>query len=85
MSNSWPNNPVSTKSGEDSVASEAIAAAGLRRSKSLYVRLTPSQPSETIARVRLPDGAIRLAELHWYEAHGIGRKDLKIKRLIRSL
>ena len=32
-----------------------------------------------VARVRLPDGASRLAELHWYEAHGIGRKEFKIK------
>jgi len=35
-----------------------------------------------IARVRLEDGAILLAEVHWYEAHGIGRRDLKIKRYI---
>ena len=34
------------------------------------------------ARVRLPNGAIRRAELHWYEAHGIGRKKFKIKRLL---
>jgi hypothetical protein len=27
-----------------------------------------------IANVRLTDGAIRLAEIHWYEAHGIGKK-----------
>lgn len=32
------------------------------------------------ARVRLPDGTIGLAELHWYEAHGIGKRELKIKR-----
>lgn len=32
-----------------------------------------------IARVRLIDGTIHTAELHWYEAHGIGRKELKIK------
>ena len=32
-----------------------------------------------IARVRLEDGAIRRAEVHWYEAHGIGRRDFKIK------
>ena len=32
-----------------------------------------------VARVRLPDGRIRLAELHWYEAHGIGKKERKIK------
>ena len=34
------------------------------------------------ARVRLEDGAILLAEVHWYEAHGIGRRDFKIKRYI---
>jgi hypothetical protein len=33
-----------------------------------------------VARVRLEDGAILLAEVHWYEAHGIGRRDFKIKR-----
>ncbi len=32
-----------------------------------------------IARVRLIDGTIHTAEIHWYEAHGIGRKELKIK------
>src|ERR1039458_10905620 len=30
--------------------------------------------------IRLATGAIRSAELHWYEAHGIGRKGWKIKR-----
>ena len=35
-----------------------------------------------IARVRLPDGVTRLAEVHWYEAHGIGRKEFKIKRYL---
>ena len=35
-----------------------------------------------IARVRLADGTLRLAEIHWYEAAGIGRKELKIKHLI---
>ena len=33
-----------------------------------------------IATVRLPNGALRQVELHWYEAHGIGKRDLKIKR-----
>jgi hypothetical protein len=32
-----------------------------------------------IAQVRLFDGTIRTAEIHWYEAHGIGRRKLKIK------
>ena len=35
-----------------------------------------------IARVRLEDGAIRQAEVHWYEAHGIGRRDFKIKSFV---
>jgi hypothetical protein len=35
-----------------------------------------------IARVRLTDGSIHLAELHWYEAAGIGRKEFKIKHLL---
>jgi hypothetical protein len=35
-----------------------------------------------IARVRLADGSIHIAELHWYEAAGIGRKELKIKHLL---
>jgi hypothetical protein len=34
------------------------------------------------ATVRLPNGALRRAELHWYEAHGIGKKDVKIKRYL---
>jgi hypothetical protein len=36
-----------------------------------------------IATIRLNDGTIRTAELHWYEAHGIGRQELKIKRFVR--
>ncbi len=35
-----------------------------------------------IAKVRLRSGRIRLAELHWYEAHGIGRKEMKRKRYL---
>ena len=32
-----------------------------------------------VAEVRLPSGRIRLAEIHWYEAHGIGKRDFKLK------
>ena len=35
-----------------------------------------------VARVRLPDGAVCLAEIHWYEAAGIGRKEIKVKHLL---
>lgn len=35
-----------------------------------------------IGKVRLENGRIGNAELHWYEAHGIGRKKMKIKRFL---
>ena len=31
------------------------------------------------AKVRLLDGTTHEAEIHWYEAHGIGRRDMKLK------
>lgn len=34
------------------------------------------------ATVKLADGTICESEIHWFEAHGIGRKDFKIKRII---
>ena len=38
-----------------------------------------------IATVRLPNGALRRVEIHWYEAHGIGRRDVKIKEYLEDL
>jgi len=35
-----------------------------------------------IATVRLTNGRLRLAEVHWYEAEGIGRRKIKIKRFL---
>ena len=32
-----------------------------------------------VATVRLPSGRIRRVELHWYEAHGVGKRKVKIK------
>jgi len=34
------------------------------------------------AYIRLASGRVRLAELHWYEAHGIGKKEFKRKRYL---
>ena len=34
-----------------------------------------------VGRVRLGDGSECDAELHWYEAHGIGKKEMKVKEL----
>ena len=36
-----------------------------------------------IALVRTRSGRIREAEVHWYEAHGIGKRDFKIKKLLK--
>jgi hypothetical protein len=35
-----------------------------------------------IALIRLRSGNVRKAELHWYEAHGIGKKEVKRKRYL---
>lgn len=35
-----------------------------------------------IALIRFGDGRVCKAEVHWYEAHGIGRKEIKIKRFL---
>ncbi len=35
-----------------------------------------------VGTVRLATGVVCQAELHWYEAHGIGRRKLKIKRFL---
>jgi len=35
-----------------------------------------------VATIRLPNDNVRKAELHWYEAHGIGKRKMKIKRFL---
>jgi hypothetical protein len=35
-----------------------------------------------VATIRLPNGSFRRVELHWYEAHGIGKRDVRIKRYL---
>jgi hypothetical protein len=35
-----------------------------------------------IATVRLHDRSLRRAEVHWFEAHGIGKKEMRIKRFL---
>ena len=35
-----------------------------------------------VANVRLTDGTIRLAEVHWFEAHGVGKRKMRIKRYL---
>lgn len=35
-----------------------------------------------MARIRLRNGNVRLAEIHWYEAHGIGKREFKRKHYL---
>jgi len=35
-----------------------------------------------VARVRMSDGQVFTAEIHWYEASGVGRREFKIKRIL---
>lgn len=35
-----------------------------------------------VGKVRLQNGSVKTAEIHWYEAHGIGRKEPKVKKFL---
>jgi len=70
----------------ESVADAETIAVGsrireLRRLQRVYGR-GRWRKRKGVARVRLEDGSIRRAELHWYEATGIGRHEYKIKRYV---
>jgi len=53
----------------------------LRRLNRVYGK-TIWRKRKGIAKIRLADGTVRLAELHWYEGHGKGRKETKIKKYL---
>ena len=64
---------------------EAIAAGtSIRRLRYLRKRYGAGRwrKMKGVALVRLDNGRVWRAELHWYEAHGIGKKGMKIKRLL---
>jgi hypothetical protein len=70
--------------GEISQVETFAAGSGIReiaRLRRIYGR-GRWRKRKGVARVRLADGSIHVAELHWYEAGGIGRKEFKIKRLV---
>ena len=53
----------------------------VRRLRRLYGR-GRWRKVKALATVELADGRIRSAEIHYYEAHGVGRKDVKVKRFL---
>jgi hypothetical protein len=70
--------------GEISQIETIATASGIReiaRLRKVYGR-GRWRKRKGIARIRLADGSFHLAEIHWYEAAGIGRKEYKIKELL---
>ena len=67
--------------GEITVVETIASGTGLRDLRRLRKNYGKGRwrKMKGIARVRLASGRIRLAELHWYEAHGIGEKEIKRK------
>ena len=67
--------------GEITVVETIAAGAGIRDIKRLRKNYGKGRwrKLKGVARVRLENGRIRLAELHWYKAHGIGKKEIKRK------
>jgi len=66
-------------------AVETIAVSGsIRILPMLRRRFGPARwrKRKGLATVRLRNGAIRRAEIHWFEAHGIGRRLMRIKRFL---
>ncbi len=67
---------------------EVIASgSGVRVRRFLWKAYGPGRwrKLKGIATVRLPNGALRRVEIHWYEAHGIGRRDVRIKEYLEEL
>ena len=67
--------------GEITVVETIAAGTGIRDIKRLRKNYGKGRwrKMKGVARVRLENGRVRLAELHWYEAHGIGKKEIKRK------
>lgn len=69
-----------------SIANTAVVAAGPSIRVRSYLRKAHGRgrwrKMKGTAIIRIPNGALRAVELHWYKAHGIGKKDMKIKRFL---
>lgn len=72
--------------GDITIIETIAAGAGIRDLKRLRraYGIGRWRKVKGVARIRLNSGLVRLAELHWYEAHGIGRKEIKRKRYLDS-
>ena len=70
--------------GEISDIKNIASGGGIRDIMRLQKQFGPGRwrKLKGVATVRLGNGRVRRAEVHWYEAHGIGRKKMKIKRFL---
>ena len=70
--------------GDISDAQTIATGRGIRRLKALRKRHGGRlwRKRKGVASVRLPNGSIRQAEIHWYEAHVVGRIGWKIKSFL---
>ena len=70
--------------GEISAVETIATGSGIRELSRLCKRYGPGRwrKRKGVARVRLDGGDIILAEVHWYEATGIGKREFKIKHLL---
>ena len=70
--------------GELSAVETIAAGSGIRELARLRKRYGRGRwrKRKGVARVRLPSGEIVRAELHWYEATGIGKREFKIKQFL---
>ncbi|HUI41575.1 MAG TPA: hypothetical protein VL523_06375 [Terriglobia bacterium] len=70
----------------DTITNVEVIAAGPAIRVRSYLRKAYGQGRwrklKGIATVRLPNSSLRKVELHWYEAHGIGKRDMRIKRYL---
>jgi len=53
----------------------------LRRLNRIYGKTT-WRKRKGVAKIKLRDGTAKIAELHWYEGHGKGKKEIKIKKYV---
>lgn len=63
------------------VISKGRGICDLKRIKKMYGKGN-WRKLKGIATIKLRNGKIKVAELHWYEAHGIGKKEVKRKRYL---
>jgi hypothetical protein len=70
--------------GEIGMIEPVAIGGGIREIARLREQFGPGRwrKLKGFARVRLWTGEIRRVELHWYEAHGIGKRKMKIKRIL---